>query len=308
MRVNQEVNILSIDKDISVNKMLKRISIQEGYKLWTSTSWEEGYNLFFNISFSIVIVDLGISDNSIDLLNKFKRKDPFICIIVTNSSASLNFVVEAMREGAYDDLSKPFTEDQLKQVLRRAVMYRKGEEKKQYLKDEAKQKEYYHRLSIVDALTGVYNYRYFSDMLTSELVRAKRYPQEFSLLIIDVDGFKNYNDNKGHLEGDKLLREIAQFFVGVISAVDIVFRYGGEEFTILLPHTPKEEAIATTRRIITLFRKKMPITISIGIASFPEDAQSEEELIKSADSALYQAKFLGKDRICVFGRTGSIEN
>jgi len=307
METSQDVKILLIDNDIEINNMLKRICAQESYKCWSSSSFEGGYNLSFNVSFNIVIVDLSSSSITLELLDRFKERNPLVCVIISSTSASLSSVIGAMREGAYDYLTKPFTEDQLKQVLRRAVAYQKGEKEKQHLKDEAEQKEYYHQLSILDGLTGVYNYRFFNDMLSRELARAKRYPQEFSLLIIDVDGFKNYNDTKGHLEGDRLLRKIAQFFVGVVRSVDMVFRYGGEEFTMLLPQTPKGGAIAASKRIITLFRKELPITISMGIASFPEDAQSKQELIKNADHALYQAKFLGKDRICVFGRTDSIK-
>jgi len=308
MEINQETNILLIDEDTSVGNMLKRISAQERYGLCISSSGEEGHSLFFKKSFNIVIIDLNCCEDSLELLNRFKEKDSLVCLIVTSASASLNTVIEAMRQGAYDYLTKPFSEDQIKQVLRRAKSYQKEEIEKQRLSDDAGQKEYYHQLSIVDALTGVYNYRYFNDMFNHEVARAKRYPQEFSLLMIDVDGFKNYNDSKGHPQGDKLLREIAQFFVGAIRTVDMVFRYGGEEFTILLPQTPKEGAIAASRRILNSFRKKLPVTISMGIATFPEDAESKEGLIEKADHALYQAKFLGKDRVCVFGRTDAIND
>ena len=119
--------------------------------------------------------------------------------------------------------------------------------------------------------------------------------------MIDIDDFKKYNDTHGHLAGDKLLSEIAKFFVTAVRSADVVFRYGGEEFVILLPQKEKRGGVEVAKRIINIMKQKLPLTISIGLACFPEDGESKNELIKKSDSAMYQAKRLGKNRICIFG-------
>jgi len=223
-----------------------------------------------------------------------KAENPNICVIATTDSSNDKSAVEAIRRGAYDYITEPFNSDDIRIVLSRTA-------ERQRLLEEAGKKEYYRELSIIDGLTGVYNYRYFYEMLPRELERAKRYPQEFSLLMLDIDGFKKFNDSHGHLAGDEMLRKLGHFFKESIRVVDMVFRYGGEEFAVLLPQTPQLGAIAAAKRILNLVRKNLTITVSVGISSFPSDAASKEELIEKADRALYQAKCLGKDRACIYG-------
>ncbi len=166
------------------------------------------------------------------------------------------------------------------------------------------------QLAITDELTQIYNRRYFNNALSNELYRAQRYKHSTSLLIIDIDNFKNYNDLYGHVYGNFILALMADIFRRSVRATDIVARYGGEEFAIILPETNKDTAVIFAERI----RKEVAdscrpeknmqimcgVTISIGVATSSDDANSDEDLVKRADEAMYQAKKKGKNRVIAY--------
>jgi diguanylate cyclase (GGDEF)-like protein len=161
------------------------------------------------------------------------------------------------------------------------------------------------RESIKDDLTGIHNRRYFNERLTDELERVARYPKEpLTLLMLDIDLFKNVNDNHGHQKGDRVLIWFAAFLAAKLRKSDVVARFGGEEFVILLINTGKElgmEVAESLRRDIeaaSLAANGMGITASIGVATFGEDATSVEGLLAKADKALYAAKARGRNRVC----------
>jgi diguanylate cyclase (GGDEF)-like protein/PAS domain S-box-containing protein len=165
------------------------------------------------------------------------------------------------------------------------------------------------RLAITDGLTGLYNRRHFYDLLERGVESASRYDDLLSLIMLDIDDFKAYNDTYGHTVGDALLRELAQLLVRDIRKVDIAARYGGDEFIILLPHTDKKQAVALADRIRTSVEgHRFPgeegfggkVTISLGVANCPEDAVESEALVKAADMALLKAKKQG-NRVCAWG-------
>ncbi len=162
----------------------------------------------------------------------------------------------------------------------------------------AKMKE----LSVTDELTQIYNRRHFQNMLQMEWKRAKRFGRNVSLLMIDVDHFKKYNDTHGHVQGDVALQEIASILASNIREVDTVARYGGEEFALILTHTNLEEATLVSEKLRHLVEcaslKQGRATISVGISNYPELAHSIEELINQADMALYDAKAGGRNRVC----------
>jgi len=167
------------------------------------------------------------------------------------------------------------------------------------------------RLAITDALTGLYNRRYLADILDEEVRRSRRYGHPLSFVMIDIDHFKYYNDRHGHPMGDELLRRLARLLRENVRDVDTVFRYGGEEFSVLAPELDKRDVAFMAdrlRRVVKShrfpFEEEQPegdLTISLGVACFPEDADGGEELIEHSDQALYRAKRLGRDRVCVYG-------
>jgi diguanylate cyclase (GGDEF)-like protein len=158
-----------------------------------------------------------------------------------------------------------------------------------------------------DGLTGLYNRRYLHQELERELARSRRYGHPLSLIICDLDNFKKYNDQYGHLAGDDLLRELGDLMKSYIRKSDTAFRYGGEEFALILPHTDQHSAVILSERLREaissksfMIREKLQIghvTISIGVASCPEDATEVDSLINTADMALYEAKKT-KNRVC----------
>lgn len=165
-------------------------------------------------------------------------------------------------------------------------------------------------LSLTDGMTNLHNYRYFKDRLHEELNRAKRHGKNVSLMIMDIDHFKNYNDALGHQAGDEVLRNIGKVLRNIIRDEDIVARYGGEEFCIILPGIQKDGLSALGERVRAkiesepFYKEEVQpggkVTISLGIATFPDDASDFDELINKADRALYQAKNLGRNQIKVF--------
>ena len=155
-----------------------------------------------------------------------------------------------------------------------------------------------------DGLTGLYNHRHFHERLEQEVARSSRFGTMFSLIMLDLDLFKAYNDIYGHLAGDQVLRKIAEHIKGSIRSIDTAFRYGGEEFTVILPETPLHDAYKVaerTRKTIEtgMSSKAIPLTTSLGVASWPADGVMREEIIACADAALYQAKQAGRNRTCL---------
>ena len=175
-------------------------------------------------------------------------------------------------------------------------------------------------LSIVDGLTQVFVRRHFIERFEEELRRSMRHGFHLVVLMLDIDHFKSYNDNHGHLVGDATLREVAQVILSNVRRVDIVSRYGGEEFAIVLPESDKKAGMEVAERIRSAVAKKRfkaydeetKVTVSIGVASFPLDIEAGDvdnyksdiilELLRKADQALYQAKEEGRNRVVTFGR------
>jgi len=162
------------------------------------------------------------------------------------------------------------------------------------------------RLAITDSLTGLYNNRYFYKHLDIEVARTKRYGNSLSLMLFDIDDFKMLNDTYGRQEGDEVLQGLARTLTSVSRETDIVVRYGGAEFIIILPNTAREEAAALARRILHAVRETkirvgpsagVSITLSGGVATFPQNASSAKALLSAADNALYAAKAAGKNTV-----------
>lgn len=157
------------------------------------------------------------------------------------------------------------------------------------------------RLAMVDGLTGLSNRRAFDIAIRKELKRSSRYDKDFALIMIDVDNFKALNDTHGHPLGDEVLRKMAVAFSSIMREEDSAYRYGGEEFAIILPETAEEGAMAFAGRMRARlhndeFLRSYSVTVSGGIAPYPYAGVRAEELLESADKALYQAKAQGKDR------------
>jgi diguanylate cyclase (GGDEF)-like protein len=178
--------------------------------------------------------------------------------------------------------------------IKRAILYQRVQE-----------------MAITDSLTGVFSRRYLMERFNEEVERSKKFNYNFSFLMVDIDHFKGYNDRYGHLVGDAILKEVARAIKENIRQIDLVGRYGGEEFSVILTETDRGGAEFAAERIrqaieqknIRVYDETLQATISIGIAIFPDNATDPGELIEKADQALYQAKQAGRNRVCVYTRT-----
>jgi len=163
------------------------------------------------------------------------------------------------------------------------------------------------KMAVTDDLTQVHNYRFLKTALRREIKRAGRFNQQLSLLMIDVDGLKGYNDRNGHMRGSLLLKEIAGLFAQNVRSWDLVAKYGGDEFTVILPQTGREGALVAAERLRAVVEghafplvPQGAITVSLGVATFPEDASDAIGLIRASDRALYEAKQKGRNRVAVY--------
>jgi diguanylate cyclase (GGDEF)-like protein len=161
-------------------------------------------------------------------------------------------------------------------------------------------------LAIRDGLTGLYLKRYFQARLTEELNRSHIKSMKFSLLMIDIDYFKKYNDEFGHIAGDLVLKSVSTILQRCLEPAELAARYGGEEFVVILPNKGKEDAMISAERIrreiekyqFYLRRSREAVTVSIGVASYPQDGKTDETLLQASDDNLYIAKRKGRNRVC----------
>jgi len=165
-----------------------------------------------------------------------------------------------------------------------------------------------HELTITDDCTSLYNARHLNFILETEIYRSQRYGYEFSLVFLDLDHFKSVNDTHGHLMGSKLLAEIGEMLRNNCRLIDFAFRYGGDEFVILLPQTSKDSACVVAKRLHKMIREShwltsegldVRVTTSAGVASYPSDAKTKAQLLHLADEAMYLVKNSTRDRVAV---------
>lgn len=229
-----------------------------------------------------------------------------IPIIMLTSKDTVADKVAGLAAGADDYLPKPFDESELN--ARIFVQLKKKSQQDELLmanrrlEDKLTQVE---TLAIIDSLTGLYNRRRFEAILSVEFKRAARYQTSLSCFMIDIDHFKKVNDEYGHQGGDIVLREIVRLIQENIREVDTAARWGGEEFVVLSPNTPKENAKLAAARILKAVSEhtftglvQHQITVSIGIAGMPDPSMdSKEKLLHAADLAMYEAKKNGRNRV-----------
>jgi len=297
--------ILIVDGDEYVRRMLAR-SLEEKYLVYTSPSFKEALGIFREIPFNVIITEIDTPEvRGIEVVRKFKEVRTDTTIIVVTSYDSIPLAIEAMKEGAYDYVTKPFNMEELELVILHAL-------ERQRLIEEVRERKLPSELAILDNVTGVYSRKYFEELLRQEVARATRYPQKFSLLLIEVDDFDKFKENYGEKETEVLLRSIAKIILTKTRITDFPARYKDAIFSLITPHTDKKGASTVATRLLELIAKEdfalengsiVKVTVSIGVSTFDDDATSAGQLVEKAEEALYQAKRLGKNRVCLFGES-----
>jgi len=295
--------ILIVDDDASMCETLADIMQSLGYDTDCATHMAQARDKLGKKFYNILMLDLKLSDgNGIDLLKYVKEINPETMTVIFTGYASLESSISALNEGAFGYLQKPLKIEEVKILIDKAL-------KMQHLSIEnAQLLEKLQELSLKDVETEVYNHKYLIERLNSELVRAKRYALSISLSMIDVDYFSSINDLYGHAYGDKILKELAKYLKEFVRGMDIVTRYGGEEFVIILPDTDKQSTVRFTERLLNDIEnhtfdpdgRKLKLKVSIGIANFPEDDPDICEaygLIHLVEKAVSLAKERGGGRL-----------
>lgn len=278
------------------------------YLLKVSKSREDTLRIAKRERIDVILLDiLSPTAKGFQLCQEIKSDEALkdIQILAMTHLGDLESRIKVYELGADDFLVKPINRQELS-VRIRALLKKKGYI--DYLKVGYKRAL---RSAITDKLTGIYNYGYFKQCLQDEIKRARRLETPLSLLMIDVDDFKNINDTFGHLQGDEILKSVGMLIRDNVREIDLAARYGGEEFSVILLDTAADEAVKVAERIRKAIFKKafsglkpafeMKISVSIGVASSPTDARTMERLIERADKALYVAKRSGKNRTCMYG-------
>ena len=313
-----KIEILVVDDEMSIRSVLAQVLEKDGYAVTAAASGEEALEFLEQKSFALVVSDIKMPGiNGLELLKITKERYPDMQVIIITSFASLETALEALRNGAYDYLLKPFEDLSIisaavKRAIEKVCLIKENrkllnslQKKNAELKSANK---ILNRMACRDALTGLYNHQYFQDFLKAEIKRCQRTNRLFSLIFFDLDHFKCYNDTHGHQKGDRLLNQLAGILHGFVRESDIVARYGGEEFVIILPDTSKEGAKIVAEKLRIQIEnypfsgcESQPqgkVTTSIGIASYPEDGIDRSAIIRNADVAMYRAKNSGRNRTC----------
>ena len=312
------MNLLVVDDEETLRSVVSQVLSADGFQVAEAASGEEALEAFRALSHQLVITDIRMGGMSgIELLTEIKRHNPDTQVVIMTSHASLDSALTALRAGAYDYLIKPFESlDLISAVAGRAAekarlvaQNRELLEQLQRANEELQEANCtLKEMAVRDGLTSLYNHRYFQETLALEVVRSRRSQKPCSVVFMDVDNFKVYNDTHGHPEGDRLLKTLSGMLMANLRGSDLAARYGGEEFVLLLPETPKDAALRIAeelRRTVEAHDfpggERQPlgrVTISIGVGSFPHDGTEAPELMAYADARLYGAKHGGKNVVC----------
>ena len=312
--------ILVVDDDPSFLELLRQVLTEAGHVVTTATHAESALAIYRTNPVPLVITDIWLPGmNGLQLMEAIKGLRQDAEIVVATGHASMDSAIDALRRGAYDYLTKPLEDISLitsvvDRALEKIQLQRHNRELVDQLRHNNNTLERANHvlkdLALHDGLTGLFNHRHFQESLTLEVMRAGRYQHDFSLIFLDVDFFKQYNDTHGHPAGDRLLCMLATLLKAGTPCLGFAARYGGEEFVLLLPETGKVEAATLAERLrLQIANNVFPshetipetrVTVSIGVATFPKDGEHAQILLEHVDQALYQAKHQGRNQVVAY--------
>lgn len=310
------MNILIVDDEIAIRELVGEILAGEGHEVTLAEDGEDALEKFKRTWHEIVFSDFRMPKmNGIELLGAIKEINENTQFVIMTSHASINNSIDALKLGAFDYILKPFDDlDVVTDAANRAIANLSGIRRQQDLVNtlarknqdlESLNKEF-RELAIRDGLTGLFNYRYAQERLEDEFDRATRFERELSVLFIDLDHFKFFNDAHGHQAGDEILQILSGIMTKAVRESDTLARWGGEEFIVIALETAREDACRLAERIrMSVIEYSFPnaeqqplglISLSIGVASRSDGTDSYEKLLRLADDAVYSAKDTGRNR------------
>lgn len=281
--------ILIVDDDRDALFLMKEY-LKE-YAVTSCSSPQEALLLLKEKEFALILSDFQMPlMNGIEFLKKSIEIQPHAKRVLVSAFAALVNTEEAWNQARVDKvLAKPFSVADLIETVQNAFIEKKIEEENQRLR----------HLALVDSVTGISNQRHFWDRLRSELSRAKRFNRPLTVVLFDIDNFKEINDEKGHLEGDILLKKVADCFNQECRQMDVVARYGGDEFVLILPEINSETALPIANRFVEKIKIATGASLSGGVSCYP-GTSTERELVANADKALLRVKKEGKGKVQLY--------
>ncbi len=305
-----EAKILLVEDDKVQGNATKHYLESAGYNVTWVEDGKSAIKTIKTQDIDLVVLDLILPDmsgNEVCRWLKLNQDTRGIPIIMLTAKGSTSDKVASLTAGADDHLTKPFNESELSAriyaCLRTKALQDELREKNRQLEELLTKLEI---LAITDSLTQIYNRRYFESVIEKEFENTLRYKTPASCMMIDTDNFKSINDDFGHRIGDIVLKSIAQIIKNNLRKVDVVARWGGEEFIAILPRTTKEDTFIAAQRILKAISDNKfegvnrSVTVSIGIASIPDESiDNAEKLIHKADTAMYEAKKCGRNRVII---------
>lgn len=270
--------VLVVDDNNIVQETLLRLVEAIGFNAEAVSSGPEALQVLEEKPFTFLLTDMKMPEmDGIDLIKAARSRYPDLGIISMTGYSEGYRYVDVINAGASDFIKKPFDIEELEAKIRRII-------------NERTLMEELNRLSITDSLTGLYNHRRFFNRLREETVRAGRQKQDLAVILIDLDNFKAYNDNHGHLAGDEILRDVGNIIRRCIrEGVDTGYRYGGDEFAVILINADADAVATIVDRLHKSFNDYGKINASFGVELF-DGKMSETELVAAADRALYENK------------------
>lgn len=287
--------LLIVDDDKTILQLFSIALGREGYQVTTAESGREGLRIASEIPMEIILLDINLPDMSgIEVMRQVAKTTHAIVILITGEEEGHTHE-SLVQQGAADFIVKPVRVPELVSRLKQARTIRATIEAKEQLIADLE------RMAIRDELTGLYNFRYFRRELKNEVQRALRYQRPLSLVIADVDHFKAINDSLGHVEGDRVLAGIGRHIGATIRGADTGFRYGGEEFAILLPETHADQALSVAERVRQSIEDSTAangkaVTVSAGVSEI-RGTDDCDTLLRRTDAAMYEAKRAGRNRV-----------
>jgi len=314
----EKINVLLVDDKPENLLALENLLENPDLNIVRATSGNEALGLMLEYDFALVLLDVQMPGmdgfETAGLMRGNERTKHIPIIFVTAISKEQRHVFKGYETGAVDYLFKPLDPPVLTSKVnvflelhkQKKSLERTNKELEQTVEELEKANRKIAEMSIRDGLTGLYNHRYFMEALEREMLRADRYETSLVLCMMDLDHFKKINDTLGHQAGDMVLSEFGRILKESIRQSDLVCRYGGEEFAVILPDTDIKNAVDVCERFREKLAERMfefnssqfKITVSIGVASLGKSkAKSFDELVRMADQALYQAKERGRNRV-----------